>query len=120
MLKGKNKEYIISNYILQSSELLFEKSISDIQIKERGNIVELILYYKPSSKFETWKLKKWFYKEPQYITTFIKNGMLCAKFYAPSKFKDLIICKMHTINLNFAENRIFDYVKQKNPGRSNE
>lgn len=113
MVKGKFKEYIVSNYILQNSNLLFEKSISDVQIKEKGKVVELTLYYKPSSKFEIWKLKKEFYKEPQHINTVIKNGMLCAKFYAPSKFADLIVCKLHTTEPSLGENKIFECVKQK-------
>ena len=77
-----------------------------------------MLYYKPSSKFEVWRLKKEFYKEPQYISTCIKNNMLCAKFYAPSKFADLIVCKLHTTEPNLCENKILNYVKQINPSYS--
>lgn len=117
-MRGKSKEYIVSNYILQNSDLLFEKSISDIQIKEKGKIVELLLYYKPSSKFEIWKLKKEFYKEPQYITSTIKNGMLYAKFLAPSKYADLIICKLHTTVPNIGIDKILSYCETKNPGCS--
>ena len=96
MIKNKDKEILVSNYIIQSSELLSHKSIKNIEIKERGKIVELRLYYLPSSKYEMWNLKKLFYKEPQFITTTMKDGMLCAKFLAPSKFADLIICKLYT------------------------
>jgi len=96
VLKNKDKEILVSNYIIQNSELLFHKSIKNIEVKEKGKIVELWLYYLPSSKYEIWSLKKLFYKEPQLITIVMRNNMLCVKFLAPSKFADLIICKLHT------------------------
>lgn len=117
MLKGKNKEYIVSNYILQNTNLLFKKSISDIKIQKRGGVVELMLYYKPSSKYELWDLKRDFYKEPQYISHTTKNGMLCVRFFAPSKFADLIICKLYTIDETLKENKVLN-CETKNPGRS--
>jgi hypothetical protein len=33
-------------------------------------------------------------QEPQLINTTMKDNMLCAKFLAPTKFADLIICKL--------------------------
>lgn len=119
MVKGKNKEYIVSNYILKNTNLLFEKSISDIKVQEKGKVVELTLYYKPSSKYDVWRLKKEFYKEPQYISHTIKNGMLCVKFFAPSKFADLIVCKLHSIDPNLKEYKILS-CETKNPDRSRE
>lgn len=118
MVKGKIKEYLVSNYIIQNSDLLFQKSISDIQVKEKGKLVELTLFYKPKSKFEIWNLRKQFYKEPQYVTSTIKNGSLCAKFYAPSKYADLVICKLHTYNISPTENKIFDFCETKSLGYS--
>lgn len=44
--------------------------------------------------------------------------MLCAKFYAPSKYADLIICKMHTYNPNISEEKILSFCETKNPGYS--
>lgn len=117
MVKNKDKEYIISNYILQNSDLLFDKCISDIKVIEKGKIVELQLYYKPSSKYDVWRIKKEFYKEPQYIKTIMKNGMICGIFYSPSKYADLIICKLHTIDTSLKEYKILNN-ETKNPGRS--
>ena len=114
MVKGKSKEYIVSNYILQNTNLLFEESISDIEIKEKGRVVELTLYYNPASKYDVWRLRKEFLKEPQHIVTTIKRGMLCAKFYAPTKYADLIICKLHTVEPSIGINRIIECVKTKN------
>ena len=113
MIRNKGKEILVSNYIIQNTNLLFQKTISNIEIKEKGKLVELWLYYLPSSKFETWKLKKEFIKEPQYIACNVKNGMLCAKFLAPSKFADLIICKLHSVELNVYENKILNYCETK-------
>ena len=94
MIKDKEKKILVSNYIIQNSDLLFQKSLSDIKVKEKGKIVELWLYYSPSSKYEIWNLKKLFLQEPQLINTTMKDDMLCAKFLAPTKFADLIICKL--------------------------
>lgn len=118
MVKNKHKEYIVSNYILQDTSLLFEKFISDITVKEKGKVVELTLYYSPNSKYDVWKIKKKCLKEPQYITSFMKNGMLCAKFYAPSKYTDLIVCKMNTLDNNLGKIYNFEFCETKNPGRS--
>ena len=106
MIKNKGKEYIVSNYILQNSELLFDECISDIKILEKGKIVELQLYYKPNSKFDVWRIRKNFYKEPKYIKNSTRNVFLCGVFYAPKKFADIIICKLHTINSDLKQFKI--------------
>ena len=118
MAKNRDKELLISNYIIQNTDLLFQRSISDIEVKEKGKIVELLLYYLPTSKFEIWRLKKEFFKEPQYISSTMKKGMLCAKFLAPSKFVDLIICKLHTIEPSVIEKKLLNFCETKNPGCS--
>ena len=96
MIENKEKEILVSSYIIQNSELLFHKSVKDVEVKERGKIVELWLYYLPSSKYEIWDLKKLFMHESQFIMYTMKKDMLCVKFLAPTKFADLIICKLHT------------------------
>ena len=118
MVKDKHKEYIVSNYILQDTSLLFEKSISNITVKEKGKVVELMLYYSPDSKYDVWRIRKKAIKEPQYISTSMKNGMMCIKFYAPSKYTDLIVCKMNTLDNNLGKIYNFEFCETKNPGCS--
>lgn len=106
----KEKEIIIANYIIEDSSLLLKKSLKDIQIKNTGQVVELKLYYKPVSKNE-YKYLRWkFCKETQHVLTKFENGMLCGKFLAKTKDKDLIMCKMHTFTPNAGEKKLLNNI----------
>ena len=104
------KEIIIANYIIEDSNLLLTKSLKDIQIKNTGRVVELKLYYKPVSKSE-YKFLRWkFCKETQHVLTTFENGMLCGKFLAKTKDKDLIMCKLHTFTPNIGEKKLISSI----------
>ena len=108
-----SKESIAACYVITDVELLCHSALSDIKVKSRGNVVELWLYYLPKTKYDIYRIKKLCYKESQFILTRMKDGYFCAKFLAPSKYANLLICEMALAKPNLGERKILEYVKQK-------
>lgn len=115
----KYKELLAASYILKDSKLIFDKYIKDIRFRETDNVVEMILCFEPISKKNVWRLKQECIKEPQYINSFTMEGMICFKFLALTKYKDLISIILHsTANDTHLFDFLFNSETTKNPGRS--
>ena len=89
-------ELLAATYIIKYSNLVCDKYLRDIRFSETKNVVEMILCFEPVSKEIIWRIKQECMKEPHYINSFPKDGMMCFRFLAPSKYKDLISNILHS------------------------